>query len=222
MISNWLYRKYKDQIIKDHKEDLIKAYIDSIQPAFDLSQLDFRFLDSKGRKYYSYNDKLQMSNDRVEMMTYHFIWYSNGLTERHLDDLLDVGEEALSKGLANIEKNKMMNASIIGTVFNELRNRRNYVRPVELMLNMFVLNFIREDEDPKIYNEKIHLEKVSQLLEEINNGNSFFLQTKEWKTLFDYSIMSEEEWMRHLTTKQIEMEKAKKEIVYFLKSALAS
>lgn len=214
MISNWLYRKYKDQIIKDHKEDLIKAYIDSIQPSFDLSQLDFRFLDSKGRKYYGYNDQLQMSVDRYGKLNEFWIWYSNGLDAKSLDKLLDIANAALEDGVSNMHDKKPVNAIKIGAILNEIRNRKDMIRPLELLFNMLALYIVREDEDPRLFNEKIHLEKVSQFLWEENKGNFFFLNLNEWKTLYSFLTMSEEEWRDYSQTAKIYLNQIGKEMKY--------
>lgn len=195
MMIKWLYNKYKS--------DFIKLYQEECRPKGDFSQMEYRFTDSNGKKYYGYSDKMAMSFDRFGALNEFYIWWSNGLSENSLNDLLDIADKALETGIIRMEAGKRVNAIKIGAVLNELRTRKDMVRHVELVYNIIACQLIREDEDLFSYSAKIQLEKVEHFKKEVENNNAFFLHMKEYKQLFNSAIMSPEEFLKYAQDSEV-------------------
>lgn len=202
---NWLYKKYKDQFIKLYQEEC--------KPKGDFSQMEYRFTDSVGFKYYGYNDGMSMSFERFGSLNEFYIWWSNGLSDNTLSELLDIADKALEQGIIKIENGKRANAIKIGAVLNEIRTRKDMIRHVELVYNIIACQLIREDEDLFKYDNNIQLQKVDQFKREVENNNAFFLHMPEYKQLFNSVIMSPEEFLSYVK----DSEAAQKEITEKIK-----
>lgn len=210
MIAKFLWNTYKDKFIQYHIEERNNNN-------YDFSQLEYRFTDSDGKKYYGYNDKLTMSFDRFSQLNDYHIWWSNGLTERELHVLLDVAEKALENGIVKLEKGQRTNVLTISAVLNEIRLRKDMIKHTELIYNILAVQLVREDENPLLFNNDIHLKKVDQFKKEVLNNNCFFLSMNEFKMLFNYVTMSEQEYQNYVKESK---EQAKKnlEVITFLES----
>lgn len=185
---NWIYKKYKNEFIK--------LYLEEIKPKGDFKDLAYRFTDSNGLKYYGYTDKMAMSFDRFGAFNEFYTWWSNGLSDKNLSELLDLADKALENGIVKMEGGKRVNVIRIGAILSEIRTRKDMTKPMELVYNILACQLIREDEDLFTYSNKIQQEKVKQFKTEVENNNAFFLHMKEFLQLFNSVIMSPEEFLK--------------------------
>lgn len=199
---NWLYKKYKDQFIK--------LYLEETKAKGSFKGMEYKFTDSNGLKYYGYTDKMNMSFDRFGKLNEFYTWWSNGLSGEELAELIDLADKALENGLVTMEKGKRVNAIRIGAILNEIRTRKDMVKPMDLVYNILACQIIREDEELSTYNEGIQKEKVKQFKEE----PAFFLHMKEFTQLFNSVIMSPEEFIKYAK----ESEEANRRIMEKLKT----
>ena len=63
-----------------------------------------------------------------------------------------------------------------GARLTDLMTLSESVVPFDVLVNMIANDLVREDEDPKDTNDKIHNEKCSYIKAAIENGDSFFFQ----------------------------------------------
>lgn len=203
---NWLYKRYKDKFIK--------LYLEETKPKGSLSEMEYRFTDSNGLKYYGYSDKLGMPFERFGALNEFYIWWSNGLSEKNLTDLLDIADKALEQGIVKMEGGKRVNMIRIGAILHEIRTRKDMIRHVELVYNILACQLIREDEDLFSYSNKIQMQKVEQFKKEVENNNAFFLHMNEYKQLFNSVIMSPSEFLTYAQ----ESEETQKKILEKLKT----
>lgn len=183
-------------LYKLFKKQFIKLYIEETKPKGELKDLEYRFTDSNGLKYYGYTDKLSMSFDRFAYLNEFYTWWSNGLSDHNLSELLDMADKALENGIIKMEGGKRVNVIRIGAILSEIRTRKDMTKSLELVYNILACQLIREDEDLFTYNVRIHQDKVKQFKTEVENNNAFFLHMKEFLQLFNSVIMSPEEFLK--------------------------
>ena len=154
------------------------------------SKLELCFTDSCGCKYYKFPEAMTLPVERFGKLQEFMMWMSAGLTSAELDILLDEADKALLGGLTTGK-----NASKIGFVLTQIRERKNMVIHTELLYNFLAVQVIRQDEAPEHFNNAIHLEKIEQFKSETANCKTydFFLRIG-LKKLNDLFNMSEAEW----------------------------
>lgn len=154
------------------------------------SKLEICFTDSNGAKYYKFPEAMSLPIERFGKLQEFMMWMSAGLTSAELDTLLDEADKALTSGLTSGK-----NASKIGFVLSQIRERKNMVIHTELLYNFLAVQVIREDEPTEHFNNAIHLEKIEQFKRETAEGKTydFFLRIG-LKKLNDLFNMSEAEW----------------------------
>lgn len=154
------------------------------------SKLELCFTDSCGCKYYKFPEAMSLPIERFGKLQEFMMWMSAGLTSSELDILLDEADKALMGGLTTGK-----NASKIGFVLTQIRERRNMVIHTELLYNFLAVQVIREDEATEHFNNAIHLEKIDRFKTETADGKTydFFLRIG-LKKLNDLFNMSEAEW----------------------------
>ena len=183
-------------LYKLFKKQFIKLYLEETKPKGELKDLEYRFTDSNGLKYYGYTDKLSMSFDRFAYFNEFYTWWSNGLSDQNLSELLDMADKALENGIIKMEGGKRVNVIRIGAILSEIRTRKDMTKSLELVYNILACQLIREDEDLFTYNVRVHQDKVKQFKTEVENNNAFFLHMKEFLQLFNSVIMSPEEFLK--------------------------
>lgn len=154
------------------------------------SKLELCFTDSNGLRYYKFPEAMSLPVERFGKLQEFMMWMSAGLTSNELDLLLDEADKALTSGLTQGK-----NASKIGFVLNQIRDRKTMVIHTELLYNFLAVQVIREDEGVEYFNNAIHLEKIEQFKAENKDGKTydFFLRIG-LKKLNDLFSMSEAEW----------------------------
>lgn len=154
------------------------------------SKLELCFTDSKGKKYYKFPEDMSLPLERFGKLQEYMMWMSAGLTSNELDLLLDEADKALTEGLT-----QKKNASKIGFIISQIRDRKSMVIHTELLYNFMAVQTVREDESAEVVNNAIHLEKVDQFKEETKSGKTyFFFHSLGLKKLNDLFNMSEAEW----------------------------
>lgn len=176
------------------RKDILKKYHhESSKVKFDRKDLELRYTDEDGRNYYGFPDKLGLPIDRFGKMKFYLMWMASGISPKELDDLLNKQAEALAAGIKDPAQ-----AAIIGMCIEEMRGRKRMTLHTELLYNFLAVQWVRDDEDPLVYNNQIQLEKVESFRKENENGNSyFFFRQKELKLLSSFFRMSEDEFQTY-------------------------
>lgn len=193
---------------------LIKYYVKSQNIPYKYSDLEYRFTDSNGKRYYGMPEKMSISEDRWAKLQEFLIWLSNGLTAESLNMLLDKADKHLEDGVVKMAENKRPNAIKLAAIMNEIRTRQDMIRPNELLYNILAVQLIREDEDPMLFNNKIHMEKVIQFEDERELGNNFFFALPEFKILWRFQNFTEEQWTEYFKASKEIYQKYEKQLQY--------
>lgn len=160
--------------------------------AFDIGSMEYSLVDLSGKKYYSFPESLALPLERLGKVEEYLQWITSGLTGDTVEMFCDEMDKLLSDGLKTGK-----NAAKIGLLLSEIRERKNMAIPVELMYNLLAVQIIREDENPEVFNNQIHLEKIIALKELNDQTGGFFFGLKELKKLQDLFNMSPEKWSEY-------------------------
>lgn len=143
---------------------MIRNLFNKAKPSW-ASLCSVAFKDKQGRRYYSYNDMLDMSILRKGEMEKYLIELRYG------SDLSDVCE-AMKEALGAADKKGNMNPDLpmIGYLVQEIIDRKKMLVVPEIMLKIIATTFIREDENPVIIDEEIMDQKLATFKTELQHG----------------------------------------------------
>lgn len=164
---------------------LLKQYLLEHKKTTELSDLEFAFLAPDGKRYYRFPSNTMMPFLRVSKQQDFLIYLSSALSESELESLLNEMDKALTEGLTAGK-----NAAKIGSLIQQIRERKNKCVQTELMVNIVAVSLIREDERPSVFDNEIHMQKVAMLLTEADKVDSFFFQLTELKNLLNLSNLT--------------------------------
>lgn len=199
--------KSKKDVWNKYRDEFIKFYIEEAnQKRIKNSDLEYRFHDQEGRVYFGFPDTLPMPLERWGKARDFLHWMNNGLSSEEFNELISVAEK---NWLSYIKTGK--NASKVGYIFEEMKNRSAMTLHTELLYNYLAVQVVREDEDPIKFNNEIHIEKVEQFKKETEAGNHyFFFRQPELKKLHELWNFSQEEWEKYWTESQLKQQLLKK------------
>lgn len=144
--------------------------------------LSFIFEDTSAqpgkRFYYKFTDLTLMPIDRIALIYKLNIEATRGLTTSELHNLLDIAEKHIHEGLKNPS-----NAAKVTGVLHEIKIRESMISDLEVYYGMFAASYIREDEDPMVFNHQAQLEKVQAFKSAAQTPNSFFFALEEYNEL---------------------------------------
>lgn len=171
------------------KSELTKLVALDQNIAFDRSAMEYCLVDLQGKKYYSFPESLALPLERLGKIEEFKIWMASGLHEETINLICDQMEKILSEGIKDGK-----GTANIGMLIAELRDRQKMALPIELFYNYLAIQLIREDENPEVYNNQIHLEKIYALKELNEQTGGFFFGLKELNQLQRLLNMSASEW----------------------------
>lgn len=154
------------------------------------ANLIFCFKDHEGKSYYKFPEQGGMSLERIGAINRYSIFISRGLTNTQLNEMLDL----IEAHNFNIGKEPIKSAAKIAGLVHEIRLREKIILPVELLYNYLAAYYVREDEDPRFFNEQAQVEKVSAFRVAANKLDSFFFAMPELKKLCDMLSISTNNW----------------------------
>lgn len=158
------------------------------------TQLEYGMTDSNGVNYNKFGKGTDIPIERMGKINEYQMWLSAGLTHTELQKFLEEMKAAVADGL----KKEDRNVARIGACIFKIEERQNMVVHTELFYNYVAVQLIREDEDPAIFNETIHQEKIAQFKKEVAAGNSYdFFFKIGLSKLSSLQDFSPSEWNSH-------------------------
>lgn len=175
----------------DHREDFLKAYAEDNYKPVTHAQLVKRHVDSSGKQYYGFPQEMMFPLERHGKLMFYMQHIAKGLTPEE-DEKID---DAIAKVLMEEKQPTKINIRI-AALLAERERRRKMCFHTELFYNIIAVQLIREDEPVEVFDNDIHLQKVSQFKEEAKKKASthHFFQVPEFKKLNDMLKLSPEEW----------------------------
>lgn len=146
--------------------------------------LTLAFVDTNGKAWFEYPDEMGHSVKRMA---------ANMQVAQYLN--ANLSKELLTDCVSDI-KTFLAKADLIGAGarLTDLMTLAESVVPVDVLVNMIANDLIREDEDPKDTNDKIHKEKCDYIKAAIENGDSFFFRLTVVKDLSNKFKISKDSW----------------------------
>lgn len=136
------------------------------------AKLKAEFKDDLGRWYYTFQDDNDFPLSRTASQQTALQYLASGLTGKQFEDAM----EALTVALAN---NNPIDA---GAIIHRLTELPKTILNLDAIINVVAANYIREDEEPMIYNQTIHDQKCNWIMQQVEEGG-FFLKSPKWIAL---------------------------------------
>ena len=136
----------------------------------EFAKMQFKFIDSEGKKYYRYYDDFDIPVMRFEQLQIKLREIESRISNEHLDKWIEVIEKILSKG--DKQKAAIEAIQMIGT----LKQRREVLYEEKLLMQLVCILYIREDQDATIWDEEIEKYKFERLKADQTGGlRDFFI-----------------------------------------------
>lgn len=140
------------------------------------------FQDNNGLWYYSFKDEQDLPITRSAKSNTYSQYLSAGLSGQMFEEAYDKFNELTAKG----------DHIASGVIINDLRELKQNIVNIDVIINIIAVNYVREDENPVEVNETIHQEKCDFLKTETDEGR-FFFRTPEWVRLLNKAGLSTDE-----------------------------
>lgn len=179
------------------------------------SDLTEAFIDSKGKRYYTWVNEFNMPILRFNKLQEHILELQNCFTGNELTKFFDAMETALDDSMnAKTEKGTVKNIGKIGFLIKEARMRKEMLVHPEILFAMTAAIYIREDQDPTVWDQSEEEEKIEQFKVDSQGGLADFFYSRglkdyipylrdfkgDWETLFQQWEQKNQRWMQVMTT----------------------
>lgn len=182
-----------DELIKlwdENRADFIKLYSKEHQKPLTLASLDKAFVDIDGNQIYQFPTAVLFPINRFGKQKEFIQWLDKGLTKEE-DKKID---NALAEIILN-GKDLLEIKQRCGGIFAEKELRREMVTHTEIFYNLLALELVREDENPEVFDNDIHMEKVKTFKRMTKEGSTyFFFQKTALPSLSRFLNYTQEEW----------------------------
>lgn len=182
-------------------KDAIQSYVYSHQSKTYKENLEFAFIDSENRKYYYFPDMkklplplLEKLNELQEQMTCK-------IPGRDLDTWISKVEECLNQPNPKFTD--------VAYWLAALKDRRTILFEPTVLTEIAALLYIREDENPCVYNQQIHKEKFQMLWNDSKEGAKLyhFFQQAGLSSYIPSEFITPLNWQESLMLIQEKVEK---------------
>ncbi len=201
-------------IWKKFRMELIGHYHKDIHSPVTSKDMKFAFADLDGYKYYVFPHDQAIPIERLGKMQQFLMWIGAGMSSDQINRACEVMDKLLSEGLQ-----KGRNAAKIGAVVEEIRMRQNGIAPIDLFYNYLAVQYVREDENPKTYNQDIQAQKVESFKRGAETADSFFFQPPLLTSLSKLLREPSENWDSILRESKMQEEIMEKKMKHLLTSA---
>jgi hypothetical protein len=158
-----------DYAIEHHSQEIKKRLVDLQRKPIGFNELEFRFFDSNGRKYYGFPKNMPLPIERFGRMRDFMTWMTVGISPDEFEQLIDVADKSW---VNTLKTNK--NHQRVGLILQELKLRLNMVVHTDLVYNFLAVQWVREDENPQIFDSSIQDEKVEMFKHDAATGDAYF------------------------------------------------
>lgn len=193
MLKKFLFNTFKQDFLKfAYKEQDFKHKPDA--------KLTFQFIDSEGNKYFSYSDELQFPLNRKGMIDLFYKELNASLNQNNLWKFMDTIDELALEEIENPKK-RGGNTAKIRHLIDELRLRKDSLVREDILWKLFAAYYIREDENPFLWDEEFQAKKIEQLKKDVQEGSGLydFFYKKPLKVHLPYANIPPEQLLSILT-----------------------
>jgi hypothetical protein len=185
--------KLIDYAIEHHESEIKKRLVNLQRKPIGFDELEFRFFDSEGRKYYGFPKNMPLPIERFGRMRDFMTWMTVGISPDEFEQLIDVADKSW---VNTLKTNK--NHQRVGLILQELKLRLQMVVHTDLVYNFLAVQWIREDENPQIFDANIQDAKVEMFKHDAATGDSyFFFHQPELRRLNELWNFTSDEWEKY-------------------------
>jgi hypothetical protein len=134
----------------------------------DFHKMESIFTDSNKKRYYKYINDYDIPIQRMNHLQRHIIELGNGLDRNELKMFIEAFKGEINKQPIAFDK--------IGFLINELELRQDTLVHEDIMFGMVGCLYIREDQNPNIWDEETEQQKIRQFKKDNTKLSDFFLQ----------------------------------------------
>lgn len=147
------------------------AFSEQIPKKEKFAGYKFSFIDSEGVRYYEPIDLLNSGIKRRGKLHEHLTEYASQLTGEEITKMADAIDLSIND---KIHKGEAPDYAGITLITREMRTRRENLIGTTIIFDIVCLYYIREDEEPDVYDIEIHNQKLEQLKKDYDNGLDVF------------------------------------------------
>lgn len=142
---------------------VLKVYFNSQSKKSGFENMEKAFVDSNGKIYYQPKSDFDYPLKRSKEIHKRLVRINSGLSDDELNRFLDACEVALNGG-------RNPKIADIAFLIGEMKARQEIWIHEDLWFDLIALKYIREDENPAIFDMEIHKQKVVQLQKDSEGG----------------------------------------------------
>ena len=162
-------------MIRKISDYFTKRYFERQTKPKGFDDLEYKFIDSKGRRYFVWKEIMDIPLSRKPHLDKAQMELSRMMTGEELGQFLDKMSELSTKAVEEeIGRGKRL-AQIV-TLCEEVKMRNELLYHKEIYVDLIACITVREDEDPERFDVQVHTEKVDQFMDDSESGLAFFLQ----------------------------------------------
>lgn len=179
----------------------IHDYCFSHQSKTYKENMEFAFTDSQNRKYFYFPDLKRLPLPLLEKLNELQEQLNSKIPGRDLDSWIKKVEEVLNGSSAN-------KITDTGYWLGVLKDRRSILFDPTLLTEIAALLYIREDENPCVYNKELHKEKFELLWKDSQQGMKLydFFQQAGLKGYLPSGVITPQNWEQYLQESMAKIE----------------
>lgn len=184
---NWLKKKYRNLI---HR----LAFNNQSHPVDPVNLVE-AFVDSQGRKYFKFKREIDAPYVRFAQLQEYLYQVERKLNKRELKMYTDACKHQIEKVLNNTSHAEVMVRELarLSVLIEDMEILEEQILHPELMMDIVACLYIREDENPAEFNEKIHNQKVEQFKKDSQGGlYDFFYNAGLGKYFTGFELLKED------------------------------
>jgi hypothetical protein len=161
-----------------HKEEIERIRFKlNTKPVTCANLEDTNYIDSNGLRFYRFPKAMGLPIDRLGQLKMYTQYLSKGLSAEEDEQIDQAIRKALEDGLSNPRSGA---AARIGALLMEREKRKQFTFHTNLFYNILAVQWVREDENPLVFDQAIHFEKVKNFMaDESKESILFFFHQTE-------------------------------------------
>jgi len=181
LYNNWGW--FKNQVNKIRFENQSKP--------INFENLEEKFTDSNGMRYYiwSKDEMFNMPLIRFQKLQVYIQELQSSFQGQELNEFVKVLEEQVDACVNNAGKG----LAAIGHLIKEVEWRQQALFREDILFKMVGCQYIREDQDPKIWDQELEDKKIAQLMEDSKTGLSDFFLRAGMSDYYNFLKLTDED-----------------------------
>ena len=162
-----------------------KRYFERQTKPKGFDDLEYKFVDSDGRRYFVWKEILEMPLERKVKLDESQMELSRMMTGEEMLKFLDLQYKLIDE-CVNDPNKRGENLAALMMQNKEIRMRSELLFHREIFVSMIACITVREDEHADKFDAEIHSQKVEQFMKDTETGLAFFLSKSGLSKLIPY------------------------------------